>query len=321
MRATEIPEGFELVSVPLHGVAYRQDTGISKTFQDGRVIEFYEAEPEQFVKAYDNGAVVWAAVSGFSIHRNIRIVLINLTNGCQIVSDHDPRAVFGVEPGSIDPGRFYPDEALEKGVLVPCDVPQDMQTWGAETLMEPYEDLWEALNRKAWLLANKRLGSRVLRCPYDREWKLYAHDLDTTGCGTPHASLTGTQWAGIESVCHTYQLATGYDLTVPGYETFMSVDGIILSNTMTMHVPATKASVDEAIEKLMPSKMPFSIKSHDKLMPTLKHEEVLGLYDAQHAPAAKTWKFDNKEDAMAAIHSGTVSLSDEVEFPGMPKTP
>ena len=170
---------------------------------------------------------------------------------------------------------------------------------------------WHRQVMTEWLpkLAEKLLSARQeLKAPLEIYWRTV---MDTS-----------ISWAEIKVSTTTVEMEA-YDITVPGPLTFATSGGVFVQDTMTMHVPATKASVDEAIEKLMPSKMPFSIKSQDKIVPALKHEQVLGLYEAQNAPAAKTWRFDNKEDAMAAIHSGTVSLSDDIEFPGMPitKTP
>lgn len=314
MRETDIPDGFEVVSVPLAGVRYLEDTVRCKDYGEGRVTEFYDAEPDQFVKAYADGEVVWAPVSGFSIHRGIKVVIIDLLNGCQIVTDHDPRAVFGVLPGEDEPGRFYPDDAFSRKVLVPCQIPSGLNIWGADILSEEFSSLWKALDRKAELLKDWRLGSRVSWDYRERMWMVRSHDLRDYGCMPPHPRLSGIQWTGIESVTYTCQQETGYDITVPGYETFMSIDGIILSNTMNTHVPATREAVQEAVEKLMPSRMPFSIRDQDRIVPALKHEQVLGLYDAQTSPAKRMHSFSSEQEALHAIRSGAVDMADEINI-------
>lgn len=91
-------------------------------------------------------------------------------------------------------------------------------------------------------------------------------------------------------------------------------------DTMNLHVPSLPESVKEAWDKLMPSKMLFSIRDQDKVVPIPKQELVLGLYTANRRPAKNTHTFNTEEEALAAIRSGAVHLSDEVNIgppPGM----
>lgn len=122
-------------------------------------------------------------------------------------------------------------------------------------------------------------------------------------------------WSPVIEVEKSGQPETGYDLTVPGYETFMSADGVILSNTMNVSLPSMPESVQEAKEKLMPSKMLLSIKSPDTIVPALKHEQILGLYTAKNSPAQNSHKFNTPEEALSALRSGQIRYSDEVELP------
>ena len=119
-------------------------------------------------------------------------------------------------------------------------------------------------------------------------------------------------WTYVSAVQKTGVKEDGYDLTVPGYETFMNSDGVILSNTMNLHVPAMKDAVTDAREKLMPSKMLFSDREMGKVVPLPKHEAILGLWSANRDPAKKVHSFDDEPSALAAIRSGKVRLSDEV---------
>jgi len=84
-------------------------------------------------------------------------------------------------------------------------------------------------------------------------------------------------WDLVESVEQTELVETGYDLTVPGFETFMSIDGVILSNTMGVHVPVTEEARREALDKLLPSKNMLS-PADDRVMHVPTNETVLGLY-------------------------------------------
>lgn len=90
-------------------------------------------------------------------------------------------------------------------------------------------------------------------------------------------------------------------------------------DTVNIHLPSMKESVEEAKNILMPSKMVFSIKEEDRIMPALKHEQILGLYGAKHRPAKNFHQFGTEEEALTAIKGGQVSLQDEIEITGMPK--
>lgn len=128
-------------------------------------------------------------------------------------------------------------------------------------------------------------------------------------------------WSAVASVEKTGKLETGYDLTVPGYETFMNSEGVILSNTINVHVPSSDAAVKETYEKLMPSKTPFSDRLPGKVVPLPKQEQILGLYTAATAPSTgESYTFDTEEEALEAIRRGQVPLSAEVEIKGQKKS-
>jgi DNA-directed RNA polymerase beta' subunit len=91
-------------------------------------------------------------------------------------------------------------------------------------------------------------------------------------------------------------------------------------DAMNLHVPSHPDSVKEAYEKLMPSKMLFSIRDQDKVMPLPKHEQILGLFTAVNRPAKNKFTFASEEQAVSAIRRGQVSLSDDVEV-GHPSLP
>lgn len=122
-------------------------------------------------------------------------------------------------------------------------------------------------------------------------------------------------WSPVVSVEKSGQEEDGYDLTVPGYETFMSADGVILSNTMNVSLPSMPEAVEEAKERLMPSKMLLATKTPDTIVPALKHEQILGLYTAKNKPAQASHKFDSPDQALQALQSGQVKYSDEIELP------
>lgn len=126
----------------------------------------------------------------------------------------------------------------------------------------------------------------------------------------------GVTWEQVISYDKTGIFEDGYDLTVPGYETFASIDGIILSNTMNVHVPAFPGSVKEAKEKLLPSKQLWAIRDESKLINPPKQELILGMYTAKEAPSSTKHQFATEAEALKAIDAGKVKLSDEIEITG-----
>lgn len=155
----------------------------------------------------------------------------------------------------------------------------------------------------AWLTAGERYTVAVLE-PICLEWIMRVVNNQEVAW----AVVTGVQKTGIKE--------DGYDLTVPGYETFMSADGVILSNTINISVPVLPDSVEEAKQKLMPSRMRFSIRDQDTIMGAPKHEQILGLYTSSSRPSGKVHKFGSKSEAEQAVRQGKVDFHDDVEFPG-----
>jgi hypothetical protein len=111
---------------------------------------------------------------------------------------------------------------------------------------------------------------------------------------------------------------TGYDITVPGAFTFALDDGTIVQDTCNIHVPSLPEAIEDAREKLMPSRMLFSVKDRNKVVPAPKQEFILGAYQAQHRPARAVHNFPDQESALKAIRSGQVALSDEINLPEFP---
>lgn len=85
-------------------------------------------------------------------------------------------------------------------------------------------------------------------------------------------------------------------------------------DAMNLHVPSQPDAVKEAHNKLMPSKMLFSIKSQDQVVPLPKQELILGLYTANKREAKAKHSFATEEEALKAIRNGAISLSDEIEI-------
>jgi len=125
---------------------------------------------------------------------------------------------------------------------------------------------------------------------------------------------TNITWDPVESVEYTKIKEPGYDLTVPGYETFSNWEGIILSNTMQYHVPVSDEAVKDALSKMLPSKNLLSASDFTvRLLPSMEY--LGGIWQATASPKSKKPRiFTSKEAAIAAYHRGEIGLNDPVEI-------
>jgi hypothetical protein len=123
---------------------------------------------------------------------------------------------------------------------------------------------------------------------------------------------TDVTWDMVVAYERTGIPETGYDLSVPVYENFMNVDGIILSNTMQIHVPVSKQAIDDAREKMLPSKNLFSVSDFDvHMLP--KQEFLHGLYLATARKSKRpATVFASREDAVRAYKNGEIGLGDKI---------
>ncbi len=121
------------------------------------------------------------------------------------------------------------------------------------------------------------------------------------------------RWEEIATVEKTGVAMVGYDLTVPGYDTFVNADGVVLSNTMNFHVPASDRAVSEAVEKMLPSKNLFSTTDlrSPRYVPMM--ELTLGLAKLTAPQSGKKPRvFMTAQDAIRAYRRGEVGANDPV---------
>ena len=119
-------------------------------------------------------------------------------------------------------------------------------------------------------------------------------------------------WSPVISVENTGKVETGYDLTVPGYETFMSVDGIILSNTMSVHVPSSPLAVEEA-KTLMPSENIIKYGQNTLfIMP--QTEVLLGIYEMSKVNGHTIGNYADLNAALNAYHKGKLSINQRTKI-------
>ena len=126
---------------------------------------------------------------------------------------------------------------------------------------------------------------------------------------------TGVTWEPVVSYQATDVVEVGYDLSVPGFETFVSAEGIVLSNTVNIHVPVYQEEIDDITQKMMPSKNLLSVKD---FAPHYKPEREfhVGLWQATSPdPEDKSTRkrvFHSLKDLKAAFQKGEVSVKDRV---------
>lgn len=149
--------------------------------------------------------------------------------------------------------------------------------------------------------------------------------LNSRGLGDTGSVGTGIPWPNTdmsEDPVVAYQMcrlhAEGYDLTVPGLETFLDASGVFRSNTMAAFVPFSDEAVDEAY-KMLPSRNIRSDASGGVMFtPTL--ESALGLYRLSRVgkDAGKTYKAH--ADLLRDVESKKVGLNDVVTSAGIKTT-
>lgn len=100
-----------------------------------------------------------------------------------------------------------------------------------------------------------------------------------------------------------------------GEHVFSIIGGVVLHNTMSVHVPSSPDAVRDVREKMMASKLLWSAKDREKVNAVPKHEQVIGLNMAG-LPGGKKRKFATEDEAMQAINSGMVDLNDDIEITG-----
>jgi len=128
---------------------------------------------------------------------------------------------------------------------------------------------------------------------------------------TENLSVT---WSPVKTIENTDQIETGYDLTVPGFETFMSAEGTTLSNTLVAHVPVSPEAVKEAKELMTPTSNLFATRDH-KLHYKPTQEFIWGAHFATKAPKEGLPRtFATQEEAISAYKRGELSVDSPVRI-------
>jgi len=119
---------------------------------------------------------------------------------------------------------------------------------------------------------------------------------------------------------HKHNVVAAYPVSVPGkslrvnpfMETGMNLD--YDGDAMQLYVPVSEPAVEEA-RNLTLSNLLFSDKNPNDLMVFPQHEAILGTYLAtHHKDAGPVRKYKTKKEAMAAYHSGEITMNTPVEI-------
>lgn len=300
---------------------------------DGKngIIEFYLVPDNTKVITLDEETkqYKWVNVKYWSIHRARKIEIVTLANGTQIITDDDPRAIYGVTKENLLNGNYIferatPSEAKEKDIYIPSKI-----TPNCPKLVIDEID-WDKLNKDITTLDDARsivnelfINGIIAEIYFDTSWKIKPSETK----GNIIDINYNLKFLEITKIEKTEQLEDGYDLTVDDpSQTFMSVQGNIISNTINIHVPGLPEAQKEMREKLLPSKQIYGIRNvpkkgkdgepveQEEVMNKLKQDLLIGLYATNKNKAKRKWLFATEKEALDAIKSGKVHLSDEVEI-------
>ena len=281
-------------------------------------IDFYNVPEGTCVPALDEASnkVVWADVAFWTVHKDRRLEIVTLKNGSQIFTDDDERAIYGINPDNGKFERHTPTEALNLGILVPvCEDLIEYKNLNSEFIDSDYrlKDCKSLREIRQIQLEYKSNGIKSI-IEFDKTKDRYV-----LKDGSMYNESPVDGFIAIDHIDYTLKKETGYDLSVPGYETFINSDGIVLSNTMTVQVPASQKAIEDVKEKLMPSKQVISVRNISNVINPLKQDYILGLFNSAYqgvgeSPNVKTVKVNNLNEALDLIRSGKIDFSDYVEI-------
>lgn len=125
-------------------------------------------------------------------------------------------------------------------------------------------------------------------------------------------------WSPVVSYEKTGVVETGYDLTVPGFETFMSADGIVLSNTMGVFAPVTKEAIQEA-HKLLPSRNLIN-PTYNSVVPMPSQDAMVGAYMFTKMGKRTPHTYKDEKEAIEAHDKKELRHDDVIRIGGRETT-
>lgn len=123
-----------------------------------------------------------------------------------------------------------------------------------------------------------------------------------------------TKWVQISSV-EPAGVRDVFDLEVATTKTFVINDGVVVWDTVNIHVPASEKAAKQAFEKMLPSKNLFSLTDMKSVRYKPEKEQVSGLWALTRGRTRKpTRVFQTKAEATAAYRNGEIGPNDPVEI-------
>lgn len=226
-------------------------------------------------------------------------LLVVRRNGAAVVSGNSffQRKLISKPQDSVARGTIAIDPELS---LNEVGVPHDM----AWTMYAPY-------TQRRLVQSGMKLGDALLNINERTPTALKA--LETEMSKRPVIYSRAPSWHKFNVIAGRPKLVDGSTIMInPLITVGMNAD--FDGDAMNLHVPSQDDAVQEAWDKLMPSKMLWSIRDQDKVMPQPRQEMILGLYTANQRPSKNSHIFNTQEDALKAIKAGHIELSDNVEI-------
>ena len=125
---------------------------------------------------------------------------------------------------------------------------------------------------------------------------------------------TNTKWVQISSVEPAGKREV-FDLEVETTKTFVINDGVVVWDTVNIHVPASDKAAKQALEKMLPSKNLFSLTDMKSVRYKPEKEQISGLWALTRGRTRKpTRYFSSKAEAIAAYRNGEIGPNDPVEI-------
>ena len=213
---------------------------------------------------------------------------------------------------------YLPNVQYDKVDTVPIPVDLMQLLCSAEG---PYSN--EPKRRASWQSARAKRGSIGMgashRCSREIAIEVVSRLTDEQKSDPVIASWikmvddTTTRWDVVASAVPAETITT-YDLGVPGPKVFAVNGGLVIMDTINLHVPGSSAAIRDSIEKMLPSKSLIHPGTFDvHLVP--RQEFGLGLFMAgDQDKESKPRMFADAEQALKAYERGEIGVRDRVQI-------
>ena len=131
--------------------------------------------------------------------------------------------------------------------------------------------------------------------------------------GNPYRLMPFT-WSEVVKVEKIEREETTYDFTVPEFPLFIG-NSILVYDTMQVHVPVTEEARNDALNKMLPSKNLFSLRTLDPVM-VPQQEHTFGVFLAAKPLPGRAIPITNIETLKNDVLNGVIKPNQPVEYQG-----